>query len=117
MFTYYEGFLSSSVGKEFTCKAGDPGSIHGLGRSAGEGLSCPLQDSSASQVVKNPPAMWEDLGSIPGLGRSLGEGNSYPLQYSCLENSKERGTWQAAVYGVTKIRTRLSDFPVHFHIP
>ena len=43
-----------------------------------------------------------DLGSIPGLGRSLGEGNGYPLQYFCLENSMDRGTWQATVHGVTK---------------
>ena len=36
-----------------------------------------------------------DLGSIPGLGRSPGEGSSYPLQYSGLENSMDRGAWQA----------------------
>ena len=43
-----------------------------------------------------------DLGSIPGLGRSPGEGNGNPLQHSCLENSVDRGAWQATVYGVTK---------------
>ena len=43
-----------------------------------------------------------DPGSIPGLGRSLGEGNGNPFQYSCLENSMERGTWQATVQGVAK---------------
>ena len=37
----------------------------------------------------------EDLGSIPGLERSPGEGNDYPLQYSCLENSMDRGNWEA----------------------
>ena len=31
------GFPSGSAGKESTCNAGDPGSIHGLGRSPGEG--------------------------------------------------------------------------------
>ena len=36
-----------------------------------------------------------DPGSIPGSGRSPGEGNDYPLQYSCLENSMDRGAWQA----------------------
>ena len=46
-----------------------------------------------------------DLGSIPGLGRSPEEGNGYPLQYSCLENSMDRGTWQATVHGVTKRQT------------
>ena len=43
-----------------------------------------------------------DLGLIPGSGRSIGEGNSYPLQYSCLENSKDRGAWWAAVHGGAK---------------
>ena len=36
-----------------------------------------------------------DMGSIPGLGRSPREGNGYPLQYFCLENSMDRGAWQA----------------------
>ena len=44
-------------------------------------------------------------GSIPGLGRSPGEGNGNPLQYSCLENSMDRGTWQATVHGVTESDT------------
>ena len=41
---------------------------------------------------------------------SLGEGNGSPLQYSCLENPMDRGTWWAAVHGVAKSWTRLSDF-------
>ena len=55
-------FPDSSVGKEFACKAGDPGSIPGSGRSAGEGIGYPLQYSWASmvaQLVRNPPAIWE----------------------------------------------------------
>ena len=55
-------FLNSSGGKESTCNAGDSSSIPGLGRSAGEGLGYPLQDSWASlvaQIVKNLPPMWE----------------------------------------------------------
>ena len=55
-------FANSSVDKESTCNAGDPGSIPGSGRSPGEGIGYPLQYSLASlvsQVVKNPPAMWE----------------------------------------------------------
>ena len=51
-----------------------------------------------------------DLGSIPGSGRSPGEGNGNPLQYSCLENPIDRGAWWAAVHGVAKSRTQLSDF-------
>ena len=49
-----------------------------------------------------------DEGSTPGSGRSSGVGNGNPLQYSCLENSMDRGAWQAAVPGVAKSQTRLS---------
>ena len=50
-----------------------------------------------------------DLGSIPGLGRCPGEGSGNPLQYSCLENSMDRGAWQATVHGVAKSQTTLND--------
>ena len=56
-------------------------------------------------VKKNSPANAGDVGdtgSIPGLGRSPGVGNGNVLQYSCLENSMEKGTQQAAVHGATK---------------
>ena len=56
------GFPNSSVGKESAGNAGDPGSIPGSGRSAGEGIGYALQYSWASlvaQLVKNPPAIWE----------------------------------------------------------
>ena len=43
-----------------------------------------------------------------------GEGNGTPLQYSCLENPMEGGAWSAAVYGVAKSRTWLSDFTFTF---
>ena len=43
-----------------------------------------------------------------------GEGNGTPLQYSCLENPMDGGAWWAAVHGVTKSRTRLSDFTFTF---
>ena len=46
---------------------------------------------------------------------SLREGNSTPLQYACLENPMDRGAWKAAVHGVAKSRTRLSDFTFTFH--
>ena len=51
-----------------------------------------------------------DPGLIPGLERSPGEGNGNRLQYSCLENPMDRRAWEAAVHGVTKSWTRLSDF-------
>ena len=45
----------------------------------------------------------------------FGEGNGTILQYSCLENPLDRGAWLAAVHGVAKSRTRLSDFTFTFH--
>ena len=46
-----------------------------------------------------------DLGWIPRWGRSPGEGKGYPLQDSCLENSMDRGAWQAIVHGVAELET------------
>ena len=59
---YSSGFPDSSVGKEFACNAGDPGSILGSGRSTGEGIGYPFQYSWASpvaQLVKNLTTMWD----------------------------------------------------------
>ena len=66
-------------------------------------------------MVKNPPASagdTRDAGSIPGLGRSPGVGSGHPFWYSCLENSVDRGAWQATVCGAVKSQTKLS---VHRH--
>ena len=54
-----------------------------------------------------------DQSSIPGSGISSGAGNGNPRWYSCLENPKDRGTWWATVHGVTKSRTRPSNFTSH----
>ena len=65
-------------------------------------------------MVKNPPANAEDatdVGSISGLGRSPRAGNGNPFQYSCLENSVDRGAWQATFYGVA----RKLDMTEHTH--
>ena len=53
-------------------------------------------------MVKNLLVNAGDMGSILGLGRCPGEGNGNPLQYSYLENSMDRGAWQATLHGVTK---------------
>ena len=53
----------------------------------------------------NPLDNAEDMGSIPKAERSPGGGNGNPLQYSCWENPKNRGDWQATVLGVTRSQT------------
>ena len=56
-------------------------------------------------MVKNPPAQAGDLrdtGSIPESGRSPGGGHGNSRQYSFLENSVDRGAWQAIVHGVAE---------------
>ena len=71
------GFPGSSVDKESACNAGDPGSIPGPGRSAGEGIGYPLQYSWASlvaQLVKNLPTMWETWVLSLGWEDSLEKG-------------------------------------------
>ena len=60
-------------------------------------------EASQGAVVKNLPAnavYTGDSGLIPGSGRPPREGNGNPLQYSCLENSMDRGAWQATVHAV-----------------
>ena len=53
---------------------------------------------------------------VLGRGSSTdGEGNGTLLQYSCLENPVDEGAWWAAVHGVAKSQTRLSDFTFTFH--
>ena len=101
-------------------------------------LSCSTQNRQFSlwcvgSIVAACGIQFPDQGSNPGplhwecevlaagpSGKShwrgfAGEGNGTPLQYSYLENPMDRGAWWAAVHGVTKSRTRLSDFTVTFH--
>ena len=71
------------------------------------------------------PRLWKSLhtGSDSGrltsqiepIRKQPGEGNGTPLQYSCLENPMDGGTWWAAVHGVAKSQTRLSNFTFTFH--
>ena len=49
------------------------------------------------------------------FSRWVGEGSGTPLQHSCLENPTAGGAWWAAVHGVAKSQTRLSDFAFTFH--
>ena len=49
------------------------------------------------------------------LAHTVGKGNGTPLQYSCLENPMDGQAWWAAVQGVAKSQTRLSNFTFTFH--
>ena len=69
-------------------------------------------------VVKNLPVNAGDawnVGLIPGSGRYPGRGYDISLQYSCLENSMNRGAWQATVHGDTKSQTWLTPC-MHIHM-
>ena len=73
------GFPDSSIGKESPCNAGDPGSIPGSGRSAGEGIGYLLQyfwASSVVQLVKNLPAMRETWAQSLGWEDPLENGKA-----------------------------------------
>ena len=109
---YYENTLKSLrwnkkgswAGNESIYNAGDPGSIPGLGRSAGERIGYPLQYSWASlvvQLVKNPPAMWETW--VPSLSW---EG---PLEKGKATHSSILA-WRISRTVNPKSRTWLSDF-------
>ena len=67
-------------------------------------------------MVKNSPVNAGDLrgtGSILGSGRSPGREYGNPLWYSCLENSMDRGAWQATVYSIAKSRTQVKELSMH----
>ena len=67
-------------------------------------------------VVQNPSANAGDIrhsGLIPGSGRSPGGGHGNPPLYSCLENPRDRGAWQATVHGVSKSWAQLKRLSSH----
>ena len=87
------GFPCGSVGKEYTCNAGDPGSIPGLGRSIGEGIGYPAQDSWTSlvaQLLKNPPAMWEKCFLVLHCSHSLLKDYNFYLKLISLHLENEK---------------------------
>ena len=97
-----QGFSDSSVGKESACNAGDPGSIPGLGRSTGEGISYPLQYSWASlvaQLVKNLPAMWETWVQSLGWENPLEKGKA-----TCSSILAWRIPWTIQTIGSQRVR-------------
>ena len=99
-----------SVGKESACNAGDPSSIPGWGRSAGEGIGYPLQYSWASlvaQLVKKLSEMWDtwvwSLGWEDPLKKGKATYSSILAWVDCI------------IHGVTKSWTWLSYLHFHFH--
>ena len=64
-----------------------------------------IRASLLAQTVKDLPTIQKTL--VPEDSPRQRHGN--PLQYSCLENSMDRGAWQATVYRVAKSWTQLSD--------
>ena len=61
--------------------------------------------SQVALVVKNLPANAGDVGSILRSGISPGGGHGNPPQHACLENSMDRGAWQAIVHGISESDT------------
>ena len=106
------GFPGSSVDKESTCNAGDPGSIPGSGKSAGEGIGYPLQCAWASlvaQLVKNLPAMRETwvrswVGKIPWRRERLPTPVFWPGEFQGLYSP----------WGHKQLY-RTEQLPLHFH--
>ena len=77
------------------------------------------QSQTQQKRLSSSSSRWH--GGKPALGPNnttlyltIREGNGTPLQYSCLENPMDGGAWWAAVHGVAKNWTRLSDFPFTF---
>ena len=104
--------IYSSFDKESVCNAGDPSSIPGPGRSAGEGKSLPtlvFLGFPCGSAGKESTFNAGDLDSIPRLGRSPGEGKDYPLQYSGLENSMV-----CIVHGVAKSQDTTEQLSVSY---
>ena len=83
--------------------------MDGITDSVDMSVSMEFRGFPGGSEVKASACNAGDLGSIPGMGRSPGEGNNNPFQYFCLENSMDRGAWGAAVHGVTKSCTQLSN--------
>ena len=104
------GFPHSSVSKESTCDAEDPGSIPESRRSAGEGIRYPLQYSWASlvaQLGKDLPAMWETWVQSRGWEDSLEKGKATHISILAW-----RILWTMQSMGLQRVRR---DFHFHYH--
>ena len=96
----------------FLCRVEWRSIWQGCGGGKGWGVSYPQRKYGGAHQVWG---RYKNNEVNPKLICMAGEGDGTPLQYSCLENPMDGGAWWAAVRGVTKSRTRLSDFTFTFH--
>ena len=93
--------------------------IPGSERSPREGIDYLLHYSWASlmaQMVKNLPAVWEIWVQSLGWEDPLEEGMAIHSSILAWRIPRDRSSWPAAVHGVTKNQTGLSDFHFHFSL-
>ena len=91
--------MSSSYGPPHSQAVNSTGWLHGEG----------------GYIIKESNGLPTQCNNLAVINIGDGEGNGNPLQYSCLENPMDGGDWEAAVHGVAKSRTRLSNFTFTFH--
>ena len=117
--TYYNGYDGNEKSRVASC----PG--HPVGMEYVKSLCnlwsalqfCSLVTTEEASSSDGQQFFLSDLALAHGAHGGYGEGNGSPLQYSCLENPMDGGAWWAAVHGVAKSRTQLSDFTFTFHFP
>ena len=80
-------------------------------------MDCSLPGSSIHGIFQAKALEWAAtaFSNIRYQSILTGERNGTPLQCSCLQNPRDGGAWWAAVHGVAKTRTQLSDFTFTFH--
>ena len=110
------GWLHQRDGHEFE-------QAPGVGNGQGSLVCCNPWGHKESDTTENNNNLTQTRGSgntfqvkyvLVATKEDKGEGKGTPLQYSCLEKPMDGGAWQAAVHGVTKSQTRLSDFTFNF---
>ena len=92
-----------------------PGESHGQRSPAGYSPIGHKELDTTEQQRKAMPNNVQTTAQLHSAHTLVGEGNGTPLQYSSLENPMDGGAWKAAVHGVVKSQTRLSDFTCTFH--